>query len=303
MLSIIICTYNRERYIYSVLRSLADNRYPAGSYEVLLVNNCCTDNTEAECRRFAADYPHVRLRYLVEANQGLSHARNRGIREAQGDILVYVDDDATVNPEYLQTITAFFAAHPHAYAAGGPVLPVYETAEPKWMSPFVRALITGYKYLPVAQAVECRRGAFPGGGNAAYRREVFGRLGLFNPELGRKGSSLIGAEEKDIFDKMRTAGMRFYYLPGMTLYHIIPAAKLTPDHFRRLTVSIGVSERKRTLSASKKKYCRRLVSEGVKWAASVVLCAGYALRLTPQKGWMLIRFRWNVSKGLVGVAE
>ena len=228
MISVIICTYNREKYIYNVLKSVADNDYPHDQYEIVLVNNNSTDSTESECRRFQSDYPNIPFRYCIETNQGLSYARNCGIRQSSGDLLAYVDDDATVNKEYLRTYADFFASHPNAVAAGGPILPVYETEEPAWMSHYTRQLITGKLYLGDKQR-EFPRGAFPGGGNACYRKSVFDTVGLFNVELGRKGNSLIGAEEKDLFDKMTTNGMHFFYLPNAILYHIIPPHKLTQE--------------------------------------------------------------------------
>ena len=299
MISVIICTYNREKYIYNVLKSVADNDYPHDQYEIVLVNNNSTDHTEQECQRFQADYPDIRFRYCVETNQGLSHARNRGIRESQGDLLAYVDDDATVNREYLRTYADFFAATPDAVAAGGPILPRYETEEPSWMSHYTRQLITGKLYLgdkprPFA------RGAYPGGGNSCYRKSVFDTIGLFNVELGRKGNSLIGAEEKDLYDKMTTRGMRFYYLPTAILYHIIPPQKLTQDYFDRLTHGIGVSERYRTQQISKKKYRKRLLLEAYKWCGTLALWCSFVLKGQPAKGNKLVQFRRNVTRGLLG---
>lgn len=299
MLSVILCTYNRDKYIYNVLKSLAENTLKPDQYEIVLVDNNCTDNTHAECDRFVRDFPDVTLRYFVETNQGLSHARNRGIKESKGEILVYVDDDALVNKEYLQTYADFFERHSEIDAAGGPIIPKYETEEPAWMSHFTKALITGYKYLGDKEK-EFPKNDYPGGGNAAYRASVFEKVGLFNVELGRKGDSLVGAEEKDIFDKMTTLGMRFYYLPTTILYHLIPEKKLSKDYFDRLTYSIGKSERMRTLNIGKGKYVKRLVSEAVKWAASIVLCIGHTFAGAPKRGWKLIQFRWNVTKGLLG---
>ena len=109
MLSVIICTYNREKYLYNVLKSIAENDFSVDEYEIVLVNNNSTDGTEAECGRFRRDFPQVSFRYVVEKNQGLSHARNRGIAEAKGGILIYVDDDALVNKEFLRTYADFFA--------------------------------------------------------------------------------------------------------------------------------------------------------------------------------------------------
>lgn len=299
MISVILCTYNRDKYIYNVLKSVAANDLPHSDYEIVLVNNNSTDNTAAECQRFQADYPNLRFHYVVEAEQGLSHARNRGIKESHGDLLVYVDDDATVNDRYLSTYAEFFGRCPKAVAAGGPILPVYETSEPDWMSHYTRQLITGRLYLGDKER-PFGHGAFPGGGNACYRRSVFDTVGLFNVELGRKGNSLIGAEEKDLFDKMTTKGMSFYYLPTAILYHIIPPHKLTPDHFQRLTYGIGISERYRTLQISKKKYYNRLLKEGYKWCGTVALWCGFALRGQTAKGNKLVQFRHNVTRGLLG---
>ena len=72
MLSVIICTYNRDTYIYNVLRSLAENSLPRTEYEIVLVDNNCTDRTREECARFRADYPQVAFRYVTERQQGLS---------------------------------------------------------------------------------------------------------------------------------------------------------------------------------------------------------------------------------------
>jgi glycosyltransferase involved in cell wall biosynthesis len=299
MISVILCTYNRDKYIYNVLKSVAENDYPHDQYEIVLVNNNSTDGTENECRRFQADYPDIRFCYFLETNQGLSYARNCGIRNAQGDLLAYVDDDATVNPEYLRTYSDFFTHHPEAVAAGGPILPVYETEEPEWMTHYTRQLITGKLFLGNNQR-EFPHGAFPGGGNACYRKSVFDTVGLFNVELGRKGNSLIGAEEKDLFDKMTTHGMHFYYLPNAILYHIIPPHKLTQDYFDRLTYSIGVSERYRTQQISRKKYLNRLCKEAVKWGGTIALWCGFAIRGECTKGNKLVAFRRNVTRGLLG---
>ena len=297
MLSVILCTYNRERYLYNVLHSLAAGT--CRDYEIVLVNNNSTDGTEAECRRFQADHPDVAFRYCIESQQGLSYARNRGIQESQGEVLVYVDDDALVNPEYLQTYADFFRQHPEAMAAGGPILPQYDGCEePLWMSHYTRQLVTGKLDLGSRER-EFPNGAFPGGGNAAYRKEVFDQVGLFNVELGRKGNSLIGAEEKDLFAKMTSRGIRFYYLPTAILYHLIPPKKLTDDYFNRLTYSIGVSERYRTRQIGTGKYLGRLWKEAVKWGGTLALWTGFALKGQLAKGNKLVAFRRNVTRGLL----
>jgi Glycosyltransferases involved in cell wall biogenesis len=94
-LSVIFCTYNREKYLYNALKSISQQNIPYHDYEIVMVNNNSTDSTESICKQFRYDYPGVNFRYFLETQQGLSYARNRGVQESRGDILVFVDDDAT----------------------------------------------------------------------------------------------------------------------------------------------------------------------------------------------------------------
>lgn len=312
MLSVIICTYNREKYIRPLLDSIAANDLPKSEYEILLVDNNCTDNTRAICGEFAKANPGLTFRYMTEPEQGLSAARNKGIREAKGDIILYVDDDALVDTHYLRDYASHFASHPETMAAGGPIIPLYEAGaqfnksleftqdEPEWMTSFTRALLAGW--IDYGRRVRTfPKGRYPGGGNAAYRKEVFDKVGLFNTALGRKGGNLMGSEEKDIFDKMHALGMQVLYLPQPILHHIIPQTKLEEPYFNRLTLQIGISERERTKAISTGKYLKRLFSEGIKWAGTIVLFCGYTFLLQPQKGVKLILFRRNVTRGLLGM--
>ena len=298
-LSVIFCTYNREKYIYNALKSIVEEGYPYDDYEIVLVNNKSTDSTEEICNQFKLDYPKVDFCYFLETNQGLSYARNRGVKESRGEILVFVDDDATVFEHYLCSIDDFFEKHPDVSACGGPIQPVYEIEKPKWLSHYTEQLIGGALY-EGDKVKPFKNGKYPGGGNSAFRKQVFEKYGLFNVELGRKGTGLIGAEEKDLYDRLSKGNEVFYYLPQMGIYHYIPEKKLTQSHFKELTYSIGKSEYIRTKTVSKKAYRGRILSECKKWIASIILFVGYTVMLVPSKGWKLLQFRWNVTKGLLG---
>lgn len=297
--SVIFCTYNREKYIFKAMESVALQSYPHEKYEIVLVNNNSTDKTEELCNAFQEKYPNISFNYCIERQQGLSYARNRGIKESRGELLVYVDDDATVFPDYLQSYDDFFQQHLKELAAGGPIIPHYEVSPPKWISHYTEVLLTGYLNNG-NEVVPFKFGKYPGGGNACYRAEVFREFGFFNVELGRKGKGLIGAEEKDFFARLLSKGKKIWYVPGAGIYHYIPEQKLTEDHFRRLTYSIGVSERIRTLSESKSIFLKRLFFEGVKWVGSCILFCGFLFKGQYSKGKKLIQFRCNVTKGLLG---
>ncbi|MDL2241196.1 glycosyltransferase family 2 protein [Bacteroidales bacterium OttesenSCG-928-K22] len=300
MLSVIICTYNREKYIYKALKSVAEQDYANEKYELIVINNNSNDNTEKLCFEFKENYPQVNFKYYIETEQGLSYARNRGIKESSGDIIFYIDDDAEIVPGYLSEYDNFFLSHPDAIAAGGKIIPVFEGEEPKWMSEITRELLGGA--LDFGNTIKpFKKGKYPGGGNSAYKASAFKKFGLFNTELGRKGSGLIGSEEKDMYDRFRNEGLEFYYLPKAAILHHIPASRLTKEHFKKLSYSIGVGERIRTKAISGLKYFTRLVNEIIKWCASIILFIGYTLVLQPQKGWKLIEFRWWLTKGLMNI--
>lgn len=297
--SFITCTYNRDKYIGQTLQSVCDQKYPDNNYEIIVIDNNSTDNTASICKEFRAEYPNKNFRYFKEMNQGLSFALNRGIKEAQGEYLIFVDDDETIIPQHLERLDNHLRTYPEAVLCGTPVIPVYEIPEPKWMSRFTQRLIGGYfdqgKEVKILEAKN-----YPGTGHTIIKKELYERYGNYNTELGRKGTSLIGAEDKDMFNRLKNNNIVCYYLPDIPIYHHIPPNKMTDEFFHKLTYSIGKSERIRTKAVSEKEFRNRLLSEGIKWGASVVLFAGYTLGLQPSKGFRLLQFRWNVTKGLLG---
>jgi glycosyltransferase involved in cell wall biosynthesis len=295
--SFITCTYNRAKQLPQTLRAVCEQDFPANDYEVVVVDNNSTDNTAEICAEFGAKDSDKQFRYFKEERQGFSFALNRGIQEAKGEFLIFADDDETVNPDHLTRLDAHLKRFPQAELGASPVVPVYEIT-PKWMSHFTRRLIGGY----FNQGNEVKKLGFknyPGTGHTIIKRELYQKFGYYNTELGRKGNSLIGAEDKDMFLRLHSNHITCYYFPDIPVYHHIPQSKLTDAYFRRLTYSIGLSERIRTKAISSKAYYKRLLDEGIKWGASLVLCVAYTLALTPAKGLKLLQFRYQVTKGLI----
>ena len=210
MISVIICTYNREKFLYDALKHVAANNFPTESYEIVLVNNNSTDNTAQECERFSRDYPAVNFRYFIEVNQGLSHARNRGIIESSGNVLVFLDDDSFVKPDYLANLQDNLMNHPEAMAFGGKITPLFETgAEPQWLSKWTYSWVSAID--KGDHVTQFEGNSYPIGANMGFRKECLDQCGNFNTELGRSKKNLMGGEEKDIF----TSSMprRFMYFP------------------------------------------------------------------------------------------
>lgn len=298
MISIIVCTYNRDKYLYGALQCIAANGFSADSYEIILVNNNSTDNTEKECIRFQSDYPEVNFRYFLETAQGLSFARNRGIKESRGEILLFLDDDSFVQKDYLVNIVRNLEDYPDADAFGGKIIPLFESdVTPEWLAKWNKSWISA---IDLGNRVRLfKKGKYPIGANMGIRRSCIEAVGDFNTKLGRSRKNLMGGEEKDIFNRIRNQGRKIYYFPDVEVQHVIPPSRTTKEFICKMGEGIGMSERIRTLDISRWSYMKRLFMELVKWGGTLVLWLCFALKGQFKKGNMLVVFRKMVTKGLL----
>ncbi len=108
--SVVVCTYNGARTIRDCLKGLGRLEYP--DYEVIVVDDGSTDRTAAIAREYDC-------RLISTENRGLAHARNVGLAAATGEIVAYLDDDASPDPRWLTYLAATFLTTSHA-AVGGP---------------------------------------------------------------------------------------------------------------------------------------------------------------------------------------
>jgi len=300
MLSIIVCTYNRDKYLGRTLELIREQL--DADCEVLVIDNNSTDRTAAICQRFPM------FRYVLETRQGLSNARNRGIDEAKGDWLVFLDDDAFIEPNYISNLQQYIAEHQEMIAFGGRIDPLYEGAsEPVWMSKWSYSWVSA---LNKGNEVCCFQGnEYPIGANMGVRTDLAREVNGFNPNLGRSGKNTMGGEEKDFFNKLRAIAHRpssiahrpssILYLPDVQVQHCIPESRLTRDFIARLGNGVGASERQRTLDISRISYLKRLLLEAIKWGGTLVLWCKYLLSGAKSKGDVLVLFRFHVTKKLL----
>lgn len=224
--SIVICTYNRAdllRITLDALPALAAIEMA----EVLIVDNNSTDHTREVSESFAERQAgFLRVHYVFEQAQGLSAARNRGIREAKGDIIAYLDDDAVPCLEWIRTIVDTFEQRDEVYAIGGIIRPRFESERPVWLT---KAFELPYTIVDRGQTVhEFPVNTHPFGANMAIRKS-FHDTNLFPTDLGRKGTLLLSGEESWLFEQMKKEGKKILYHPAMVVDHFIPAQRLTKE--------------------------------------------------------------------------
>lgn len=297
-LSCIICSYNREKFIGEALNGLTgQENFDYSQLEVILINNNSTDKTGAICEQFVKDHPELNIKYVIETQQGLSYARNRGITESSGEICIFLDDDAIACKNYFSELTRFFTEYSDAAAMGGKILPRFESRPPVWMSHFLLPLFALIDKGDQVKLFSDRH--FPIGANMAVRKKMFDLYGTFDPNLGRRGNNMEGGEEKDLFNRLRARGEKIYYCPSPWVYHILPESRTVIPFLRKQAYGVGYSERIRTGNKGSAAVMARFMGELFRWGASVILLFYYLMTLKPAKGITLIRFRWWVSSGFL----
>jgi glucosyl-dolichyl phosphate glucuronosyltransferase len=296
--SIIICTYNRERFIGETLDSVSGLDFDQSRLELLLIDNNSTDQTPQICRDFQSKNPAYPFRYVTEIQQGLSFARNRGIQEASGNILLFLDDDIFIDKDYLNHVDSMFRMYPETAAFGTRIIVHYENSEPAWMSHYLRPLL-GEHNLGL-KVLEYRSGRYPFGGSMGIKKELFESIDGFDTRIGRSGNTLGGNEEKALFDIIQRKGYIIRYIPDAVLYHRIDDQRLSMDYVRRQAVGIGYSDHIRIRSMTLRDRGFRYTHELVKIIATLLLSLYHLIKLEPERSNMLIRFRWWVFMGLIG---
>ena len=228
-ITVILCTYNRCESLAKALNSVAAQTLPESvDWEVLVVDNNSNDRTREVAEGFSSRHPD-RFRYLFEPQPGKSHALNAGIREARADILAFLDDDVTVEPTWLQNLTA--GLHNGEWAgAGGRIVPVWSRPVPRWLSPGA-----WYALAPLVQFdlgnVAGRLSEPPFGTNMAFRKEMFEKYGDFLVELGPRPGSEIRNEDTEFGSRLLAAGERLRYEPSAVVCHPVQDNRIEKKYF------------------------------------------------------------------------
>jgi len=137
-ISVIVCTRNpRGDYLHRVLEALNAQTLPKNNWELLVVDNASNERL-ADSLRLSW---HPRARHIREDNLGLTSARMRGITEACGELLVFVDDDNVLAPDFLEKARTLYAQRPDLGAFGaGSLEPEFEVRPPSEILPRIRLL-------------------------------------------------------------------------------------------------------------------------------------------------------------------
>lgn len=178
--------------------------------------------------------------HLNEENVGLSASRNRGIKLASGDVVAFLDDDAVADEQWIETLVTVYEEH-DAIAAGGKMVPDWVAEKPSFLPQEFYWLI-GVTHRGFADPGDEVRNTF--GSNISFRREVFDKIGGFDPELGRQGTANFQAEETVFAIRMREEfGQGVIYDPEAVVAHKVFDYRTDPKWLLNRAFWHGYSKR------------------------------------------------------------
>lgn len=243
--SVVICTAGRPAALARMLASLARADAPRGTWEVLVVDNLPEHGQVHEV--VASQAGRLPVRVATEPAAGLSRARNRAVSEARGRYAVFADDDVTVERGWLRAYECAFEASPDVVVFGGPIVPVFERASPRWIEAVRRHAPSSYAWLDADEGVSLsplgHGGIQPFGANFALRMDAVSRA-PFDVAWGRQPGRprLLGYEEVLLVDALLRDGAPGRWLADARVVHHMPRSRCTRRYLEDYWYAVGWAE-------------------------------------------------------------
>jgi glycosyltransferase involved in cell wall biosynthesis len=243
-LSVVICTHNpRPEYFARCLKALETQTLSVDKWELLLVDNA---SDSAKAPRPDLSW-HPRTRLVCEPRLGLTPARLRGIREAMGGLLVFVDDDNVLDADFFETALRVSKEKPFLGSWSGQCRPAFEEQPPEWTRRYWGNLVIRQFDKDVWSNLPRLPDSMPCGAGLCVRRDVaLHYLHLHESrkrsfQFDRTGGALFSGGDNDLAACACDIGLGLGLIASLKLQHLIPPQRLTVDYISRLTEGIAFS--------------------------------------------------------------
>ena len=229
--SVVVPTYNRSALLRNTVDSVLKQDTQT-TFEVIVIDNNSSDDTKDVVDSLIQKHPG-KVHYVVERKQGNAHARNRGIEEARGAIIAFVDDDVTVDKNWLTSLKTILDSRSDLSFVGGKVLPQWNGPPPSWLTPdhWAPLALLDYGANELAIGGKSPRGLLTA--NIAFRRSVFKDTGMFLPDLQRVKNMIGSMEDHEFLLRVCRSGKQGIYTPHMIATTHIDTERLTKAYHRR----------------------------------------------------------------------
>lgn len=208
--SVIIPTCNRVELLVEALQSLVKLEYPRKKLEIIVIDDGSTDETRKEVKKLIKGFP-FKLKYFYQEKKGISEAKNLGIRNSKGEIIVTTDDDCLFEKDWLKKLVKYFGSSDIG-SVGGPDRAYNLDSDLAKAISFAFSSFIGSGGIH-GRFVKLRFGKFyPMGCNTAILRQAIDKIGLFEPRLQP-------GEDTDLNHRIERAGYKLVYAPDAFVWH------------------------------------------------------------------------------------
>jgi GT2 family glycosyltransferase len=233
--TVVICTYTEQRWsdLGSAINSIREQAVPA--VQCILV----VDHNPDLFRRARSSFTDIEV-VANGSTRGLAGARNTGVKAAIGDVVVFLDDDARADPDWLAELIRPYS-NPLVMGTGGSIRPLWRHRRPGWF-PDEFAWVVGCSYAGLPDEIAPIRN--PIGAGMSFRRSVFEAVGGFSDSMGRIASLPLGCEETELGIRVnqQIAGALVLYVPKAVVHHAVGKERATPWYFVRRCYAEGLSK-------------------------------------------------------------
>jgi len=226
------------------LESLTNQTYPQAAFEVIVVDNGSTDATKDIC--IAGGKQIANFRYLYDKRPGLHVGRHVGWKAAQGEIIIFTDDDVRASTMWLEGIAEAFQDR-RVGLVGGKILPDFESEPPEWLHSLWRKTPWGmalpyYSLLDFGDAVQKISPLFVWGCNFAIREHILREVGGFHPDsMPDNLLRFRGDGETSVATSVVNKGYAILYHPKALVYHLVATNRMSEDYLYRRAFAEGIS--------------------------------------------------------------
>lgn len=235
-LTLAIPTYNRLDLLKEGVDSLIEQHNQSNDWEIIIVNNNSSDNTEIFLKSYANKYE--RIKYFNEEIAGSSQARNRALKECRTDYILFVDDECTFKKNYIDQALDIIEKHaPKIF--GGPVHARLLSEAPKWFKP-------EYGEFSNPSATGRSDRVFLSGANIGFKLDSILSIGGFDSNLGMFGKKMGYGEETAVEMKMleKFGPEAVWFDPQFINYHLVRPEKYKWPYLIRENFLRGVARAK-----------------------------------------------------------
>lgn len=296
MLTVLLATRNRAQILREVLDAFVKVQSPASGWKLVVIDNGSTDQTAQVIAAFAHRLP---LQSVSEPELGKNFAVNRGLALAEGDLVVFTDDDAFPHTDWLVQLRKASDAHPEYAMFGGVIVPRWEVSPPDWVrwiddpGPVYTITNPSWKEGPVDAVLVF-------GPNMAVRNGVFEAGASFDPCMGPRGTSYPMGSETELLVRLERQGYKAWHVQNAVVEHFIRKEQMEKSWVLQRAVRYGRGRFRMSLNVKLWKGIPRHLFRDIPREGMLIVAAWISFR---QKALFQAQWRFNTLRGMASEAR